>query len=112
MVVVAGVDAVDVRWVAAEGIEDHQVKDLKALLERDGGFTWVDVPTCDAERLRAGRLRPASPFELSYAIVSALVRSMAELVRSLAGAIAALVLALMLGVALAMLAWAKRHHWW
>jgi magnesium transporter len=178
-VVVAGVDAVDVRWVAAEGIEDHQVKDLKALLERDGGFAWVDIPSCDAEavqvltdvfgfhplavracternhiprvhtyadhvmvvlngaepgtaghvhlveldqfigrrylvtvhgplgagvpleaalrdtrlaleRLRAGRLRPASPFELSYAIVSALARSMSELVRSLAGTIAAL----------------------
>jgi magnesium transporter len=179
MVVVAGVDAVDVRWVAAEGIEDHQVKDLKALLERDGGFTWVDIPSCDAEavhvltdvfgfhplavracternhiprvhtypdhvmvvlngaepgaaghvhlveldqfiarrylvtvhgplgagvppeaalrdtrlaleRLRAGRLRPASPFELSYAIVSALARSMSEMVRSLAGTIAVL----------------------
>ncbi len=169
----------DVRWVAAEGIEDHQVKDLKALLERDGGFVWVDIPTFDAEatqvlsevfgfhrlavracternhiprvhayadhmlvvlnapelesaghvhlleldqligrrylvtvhgplgagvpldaalrdtssvldRLRSGRLRPSSPFELSYAIVSALARGMAEQVRSLAARIAAL----------------------
>ncbi|HEU4399315.1 MAG TPA: CorA family divalent cation transporter, partial [Actinomycetota bacterium] len=39
----------DVRWVAAEGIEDHPVKDLKALLERDDGFVWVDIPSCDAE---------------------------------------------------------------
>jgi Mg2+ and Co2+ transporter CorA len=39
----------DVRFVTTEGIEDHQVKDLKALLERDDGFTWVDIPECDAE---------------------------------------------------------------
>jgi len=169
----------DVRWVSAEGIEDHQVKDLKALLERDDGFAWVDIPTCDAEatrvlsevfgfhplavqacaernhiprvhayadhvlvvlnepesggaghihlleldqfvarrylvtvhgplgagvpldaalrntrivleRLKAGRLRPGSPFELSYAIVSAMARGMAELVRGLAATIAGL----------------------
>jgi len=30
----------DVRWVAAGGIEDHQVKDLKSLLEREAGSTW------------------------------------------------------------------------
>jgi len=169
----------DVRWVTAEGIEDHQVKDLKALLEREDGFAWVDIPTCDAEatqvlseafgfhplavracgernhiprvhaysdhvfavlnapepgaaghvhlleldqfvgnrylvtvhgplgagvpldaalrdtrmvleRLQAGRLRPSSPLELSYAIVSALARGMAEQVQALAGRIAAL----------------------
>jgi magnesium transporter len=174
-----GGDAMDVRWVAADGIEDHQVKDLKALLEREHGFAWVDIPSCDAEatqvlsevfgfhplavracternhiprvhayadhvfvvlnapepgaaghvhlleldqfigrrylvtvhgplgvgvspdaalrdtrlvleRLRAGRLRPSSPLELSYAIVSALARGMAEVVRILAGTIAAL----------------------
>jgi magnesium transporter len=43
------VDAVDVRWVTAEGIEDHPVKDLKALLEREDGFAWVDISTPDAE---------------------------------------------------------------
>jgi magnesium transporter len=169
----------DVRWVSTEGIEDHKVKDLEALLGRDGGFAWVDIPTCDAEatrvlsevfgfhplavrtcaernhvprvhayadhvlvvlnapepgaaghvhlleldqfvgrrylvtvhgplgpgvpleaalrdtrgvleRLRAGRLRTSSPFELSYAIVSALARGMSELVRALAGRIAVL----------------------
>jgi Mg2+ and Co2+ transporter CorA len=42
------------------------------------------------DRLRSGRLRPSSPFELSYAIVSALARGMAEQVRSLAARIAAL----------------------
>ncbi|HEU4398479.1 MAG TPA: magnesium transporter CorA family protein, partial [Actinomycetota bacterium] len=42
------------------------------------------------ERLRAGRLHPESPFELSYAIVSALARGMAGLVRTLAATIAAL----------------------
>jgi Mg2+ and Co2+ transporter CorA len=169
----------DVRFVTTEGIEEFQAKDIKALLERDDGFTWVDIPACDAEatqvlsevfgfhplavkacgernhvprvhaytdhvfavlnapeaekaghvhlleldqfigrrylvtvhgplgaqvpleaamrdtnnalgRLQAGRLRPSSPFELSYAIVSSLARSMAELVRTLAGTIAAL----------------------
>jgi magnesium transporter len=169
----------DVYRVSAEGIEDCRVGDLEALLERDGGFVWVDIPSCDAaatqvlsevfgfhplavracternhiprvhayadhvftvlnapepgsaghihlleldqfigrrylvtvhgplgagvpldaslrdtrgvlERLRAGRLRPSSPLELSYAIVSALARGMAELVRILAGTIAAL----------------------
>jgi Mg2+ and Co2+ transporter CorA len=169
----------DVRWVTAEGIEDHQVKDLKALLEREDGFAWVDIPAPDAEatqvlsevfgfhplavkacaernhiprvhayadhvfvvlnapepgaaghvhlleldqfvgrrylvtvhgplgagvpldaalrdtrlvlgRLQAGRLRPSSPLELSYAIVSSLARGMAEVVRTLAGTIAAL----------------------
>ncbi len=172
-------DAVEVHWVSDEGIEDHQVKDLKALLEREDGFAWVDIPTPDAEatrmllevfgfhplavracternhiprvhayadhvlvvlnapepgaaghvhlleldqfighrylvtvhgplgagvpldaalrdtrgvlkRLKAGRLHPESPFELSYAIVSALARGMAEQVRTLAGTIAAL----------------------
>jgi magnesium transporter len=169
----------DLHWVSGEGIEDHRAKDLEALLERDGGFAWLDIPNCDTEatqvlsevfgfhplavracternhiprvhayadhvfvvlnapepgsaghvhlleldqfigrrylvtvhgprgagvpldaalrdtrgvleRLNAGRLRPSSPFELSYAIVSALARGMAELVRSLAGTIAAL----------------------
>jgi magnesium transporter len=169
----------DVRWVTAEGIEDHPVKDLKALLEREGGFAWVDIPVPGAEasqvlsevfgfhplavkacternhipgvhaypdhafvvlnapepgaaghvhlleldqfighrylvtvhgplgagvpldaalrdtrlvleRLQAGRLRPSSPLELSYAIVSALARGMAEVVRRLAGTIAVL----------------------
>ena len=169
----------DVRWVTAEGIEDHQAKDIKALLEREDGFAWVDIPTSDAEatqvlsevfgfhplavkacaernhiprvhayadhvfavlnapepgaaghvhlleldqfvgrrylvtvhgplgagvpldaalrdtrlvleRLQAGRLRPSSPMELSYAIVSALARGMAEVVRRLAGTIAVL----------------------
>jgi len=37
------------------------------------------------QRLQAGRLRPSSPFELSYAVVSALARGMAELVRTMAG---------------------------
>jgi Mg2+ and Co2+ transporter CorA len=46
---VAGVDAMDVRWVTTEGIEDRPVKDLEALLEREDGFAWVDIPTPDAE---------------------------------------------------------------
>jgi magnesium transporter len=41
-------------------------------------------------RLQAGRLRPSSPLELSYAIVSALARGMAQVVGTLAGTIATL----------------------
>jgi Mg2+ and Co2+ transporter CorA len=42
-------ERVDVRFVAASAIEQYQVADLKALLERDDGLTWVDVPECDDE---------------------------------------------------------------
>jgi magnesium transporter len=42
----------DVRWVAAEGVEQHPVEDLKALLKRDDGIVWVDIPRCDQESAR------------------------------------------------------------
>jgi len=38
-----------VRWISAAGVEHHELRDVKALLEREGGFTWVDLPSCDAE---------------------------------------------------------------
>ncbi len=37
----------DVRFVTADGVEQHQVDDLKALLEREDGFVWLDIPLCD-----------------------------------------------------------------
>jgi Mg2+ and Co2+ transporter CorA len=153
----------DVRFVSDEGIQQHPVEELGALLARDDGLVWVDIPICDeaaaqllseafgfhplairaciernavpkvrayrdhifvvlhapelgkgghvhyleldqfigsrylvtvhgpvnpavppevaqrethavVRRLQAGRLRPTSPFELSYAIVSALAQ--------------------------------------
>lgn len=39
----------DVRFVTAEGATDHPVADLPALLAREDGFTWVDVPVFDDE---------------------------------------------------------------
>ncbi len=38
-----------VRWISPAGIERHELRAVKALLERDDGFTWVDLPGCDAE---------------------------------------------------------------
>jgi magnesium transporter len=170
---------VDVYWVTDAGLEEHPHQDLKELLERDGGFVWVDIPQCDefaskvlsdvfgfhplairdcqerthvpkvhaypdhvlmilhapeigkaghvhlveldqivsprylvtvhgplgigvpldiglrettavSKRIQLGRVRPQSPFELSYAIVSALARQMEDCVKRLAGQIAGL----------------------
>jgi Mg2+ and Co2+ transporter CorA len=39
----------DVRFITPSGIEDALAQDLPALLERGGGFVWVDVPRWDAE---------------------------------------------------------------
>jgi Mg2+ and Co2+ transporter CorA len=40
---------VDVRFISAQGVEEHPAEDLKALLDRDSGFAWVDVPEWDDE---------------------------------------------------------------
>ena len=37
----------DVRFVGTDGVVDHDVADLDALLERTDGFAWIDVPTFD-----------------------------------------------------------------
>ena len=37
----------DVRFVGTDGVEDHDVAELDALLARTDGFTWIDVPTFD-----------------------------------------------------------------
>lgn len=41
----------DVYWVSENGLERHAAEDLKALRERTGGFTWVDLPESDPESL-------------------------------------------------------------
>src|SRR5919107_3250844 len=38
----------DVHLVSDEAIEQHPVEDLTALLARDDGLVWVDIPVCDA----------------------------------------------------------------
>jgi magnesium transporter len=43
---------VDVRLVAGARVEQHPVGELEALLRREHGFVWVDVPTCDEEAIR------------------------------------------------------------
>jgi magnesium transporter len=159
-----GVHLMDVRLVSGDGVEERPVEELAALLDRESGLVWVDIPHCDEQavhvlstvfgfhpmaiqdcvernrvpkvhaypdhvfvvlhapergerghvhyleldqfvgrrflvtvhgpinpavepdaalretrevltRMRAGRLRPSTPFELSYAIVSALTRT-------------------------------------
>jgi magnesium transporter len=37
----------DVRWISPSGIEACGWSDVPALLERDEGFVWVDVGSCD-----------------------------------------------------------------
>ena len=37
----------DVRLVTREGVEEHRVEDLEALLRGERGMVWVDIPSCD-----------------------------------------------------------------
>ena len=39
----------DVRFITQDGIERRDVADLPALLARDDGIVWVDVPHCDEQ---------------------------------------------------------------
>ena len=43
---------VDIRFVSDDGVEEHPVGELGALLERDDGLVWVDIPVCDEEAAR------------------------------------------------------------
>jgi magnesium transporter len=43
---------VDVRFVSEEGIQQHSVDELGALLARDDGLVWVDIPSCDERAAR------------------------------------------------------------
>jgi Mg2+ and Co2+ transporter CorA len=42
-------EAPDLRWISPSGIERRTVGDLPELLEREDGFLWVDIPTCDVD---------------------------------------------------------------
>ena len=37
----------DVRFVTEQGIEDRSPEELPALLRRESGLVWVDIPNCD-----------------------------------------------------------------
>jgi magnesium transporter len=39
----------DVRFLSDDGIQQHPVEELGALLARDDGLVWVDIPICDEE---------------------------------------------------------------
>jgi magnesium transporter len=42
----------DVRFMSDEGIQRHPIEGLAALLARDDGLVWVDMPVCDEEAAR------------------------------------------------------------
>ncbi len=42
----------DVRLVSDEGVEQRPVEELQALLQREDGLVWVDIPACDEEAVR------------------------------------------------------------
>jgi Mg2+ and Co2+ transporter CorA len=43
----------DVRWISSSGIEACEWSDVPALLERDDGFVWTDIGSCDEETATA-----------------------------------------------------------
>ena len=43
----------EVRLIADQSIEDRSPDELAALLRRDTGFIWVDIPSCDDDGSRA-----------------------------------------------------------
>ena len=45
----------DVRFVSDEDVDQHPVDDLTALLAREDGLVWVDIPTCDEEAAQPAR---------------------------------------------------------
>jgi magnesium transporter len=42
----------NVHFVSEDGIQQQPVEDLTALLARDDGLVWVDIPVCDEEAVR------------------------------------------------------------
>ncbi len=44
---------IDVRWISRSGIEICEWADVPSLLERDDGFVWVDVLSCDSQKANA-----------------------------------------------------------
>jgi magnesium transporter len=43
---------VDVHFLSDGGIQQHPVEELGALLARDEGLVWVDIPVCDEQAAR------------------------------------------------------------
>jgi Mg2+ and Co2+ transporter CorA len=43
----------DVRWISQSGVEDRGWSVVPSLLERDDGFVWVDVQSCDDDTANA-----------------------------------------------------------
>lgn len=43
----------DVHLISDEGVEQHDVEELKALLAGEDGLVWVDIPACDEEATQA-----------------------------------------------------------
>ena len=58
----------ELRWISQEGVELRALDEIDALLARDDGFVWVDVPEWDtaAEALLAGTFG-AHPMALDHA---------------------------------------------
>ncbi len=42
----------DVRWISGTGVEAHEPAGVPALLVREGGFLWVDLPSFDPDAAR------------------------------------------------------------
>ncbi len=42
----------DVLWVSEDGLDRRTEEDLPALMARDDGFVWVDLPSCDEDAAR------------------------------------------------------------
>jgi Mg2+ and Co2+ transporter CorA len=40
-------ERLDVRWISAAGVEPRDPAEVPALLEREDGFLWVDIPSLD-----------------------------------------------------------------
>jgi len=40
-------DAPALWWISGSGIESRSIAEIPALLERDDGFLWLDLPSCD-----------------------------------------------------------------
>jgi Mg2+ and Co2+ transporter CorA len=48
----APADVPELRWISESGVESRGIGELGALLERDDGFIWLDLPSCDNEATR------------------------------------------------------------
>jgi magnesium transporter len=44
-----GAPGMSIHYVTSERVQDHAVADLPALLAREDGFVWADIPVCDED---------------------------------------------------------------